>query len=47
MDDYSLLGNIAIQKMPFIYKREQNLKQAINEIISLDLKLNKGKGRRL
>lgn len=47
MDDYSLLGNIAIQKMPFINKREQVLKQAINAIISLDLKLNKGKGRRL
>lgn len=47
MDDYSLLGNIAIQKMSFINKREQVLKQAINEIISLDLKLNKGKGRKL
>lgn len=47
MQDYSLLGNIAIQKIPLIYKREQNLKQAINEIISLDQNIKKGKGRRL
>lgn len=43
MRDYFLLGSIACQKMPFIFKREQNLKQAIKEIISLDQNLNKGR----
>lgn len=42
MRDYFLLGSIACQKMPFIFKKEQNLKQAIKEIISLDQNLKKG-----
>lgn len=45
MRDYFLLGSIACQKMPFIFKREQNLKQAVREIISLDQNLKKKKGR--
>lgn len=47
MRDYFLLGSIACQKMPFVFKREQNLKQAVKEIISLDQNLTKKKGRRL
>jgi len=43
MRDYFLLGSIACQKMPFIFKREQKLKQAMKEIISLDQNLNKGR----
>jgi hypothetical protein len=43
MRDYFLLGSIACQKIPFIFKREQNLKQSIKEIISLDQNLNKGR----
>lgn len=43
MRDYFLLGSIACQKMPLIFKREQNLKQAVKEIISLDQNLNKGR----
>ena len=45
MRDYFLLGSIACQKMHLIFKRELNLKQAINEIVSLDQNLNKGKRR--
>lgn len=45
MRDYFLLGSIACQKMPLIFKREQNLKQAVREIISLDQNLKKKKGR--
>ena len=46
MRDYFLLGSIACQKMPLIFKRQQNLKQAIREIIALDQNLNKKKGRK-
>lgn len=45
MRDYFLLGSIACQKIPFVFKREQNLKQAVREIISLDQNLKKKKGR--
>lgn len=44
MRDYFLLGSIACQKMPFVFKREQNLKQAVREIISLNQNLKKGRG---
>lgn len=44
MRDYFLLGSIACQKMPFVFKREQNLKQAGREIISFNLNLKKGRG---
>jgi hypothetical protein len=47
MRDYFLLGSIACQKMTFVFKREQNLKQAVKEIISLDQNLKKKKGRRI
>lgn len=47
MRDYFVLGSIACQKMPFVFKREQNLKQAVKEIISLDQNLNKKKGPKL
>ncbi|CAM4341070.1 hypothetical protein [Flavobacterium terrigena] len=47
MRDYFLLGSIACQKMPFIFKREQNLNQAVKQIISLDQNLKKNKGKRI
>lgn len=46
MRDYYLLGSIASQKMPLIFKREQNLKQTMRELISLDQNFKKKKGRK-
>lgn len=46
MQNYSLLGSISSQKMYYLFKREQNLKQALNELLSLDQKLKIKKGRR-
>lgn len=46
MLDYFRLGLISSQKMPLIFKRQQNLKQALREIIALDQNLNKKKGRK-
>lgn len=46
MQNYFLLGRISSQKMYYLFKREQNLKQALNELLSLDQKLKIKKGRR-
>ncbi len=46
MQNYLLLGSISSQKMYYLFKREQNLKQALNELLSLDQKLKIKKGRR-
>lgn len=46
MQNYFLLGSISCQKMPYLFKREQNLKQALNELLSPDQKLKIKKGRR-
>lgn len=46
MQNYSLLGSISCQKLIYLFKREQNLKQALNELLSLDQKLKINKGRK-
>ena len=46
MQNYFLLGRISSQKMYYLFKREQNLKQALNELLSLDQKLRIKKGKR-
>ncbi len=46
MQNYLLLGSISSQKMYYLFKREQNLKQALNELLSIDQKLKIKKGRR-
>lgn len=46
MQNYSLLGSISCQKLFYLFKREQNLKQALNELLSIDQKLKIKKGRR-
>lgn len=46
MQNYFLLGSISCQKMPYLFKREQNLKQALNELLSPYQKLKIKKGRR-